>query len=141
MLELYKKLISEHSKSVFNVGKPSSFTVSKRGWNRLCGDEIVLYCSAVQEDILEIWYECKGCALCKASCAILVNTQNLKSRDDILDSLNKFIRLDDSFDDPIQTLLTAKKFPARLKCVTLAWQTLIECLQLNSKEDIYATTE
>ena len=140
MLELYKKLIAEHSKCVFNLGKPLAITASKRGWNRMCGDEIFIYCAG-QDDAMEIWYECKGCALCKASCAILAKTQSLNSRSKIQETMDKFFCLDESLADPIRTLLTAKNFPARLKFVTLAWQTLKECLQQNSKQELYVTTE
>ena len=144
MLELYQKLIVDYSKATFQAKKPSIFFTQKRGWNRLCGDEINIYLSG-EKSHPEVWYDCRGCALCKASCAILVATQNLKPAAEMIQAFQFFTSTDSTvLADPIRTLLTARKFPARLKCVTLAWQTLstsLTDLAGNSQEDLYVTTE
>ncbi len=140
MLELYKNLIAEQSRATFQVGKPAQYFYEKRGWNRLCGDDLWIYATGSKQ-ALELWYDCRGCALCKASCAVLVSSQNLKSEDEIHRQCLNFLAFDAFADEPLKTLATAKNYPARLKCITLPWQTLSACLLSNSKEELYVTTE
>ena len=140
MLELYQTLVSEKSRLTFQMGKPEQIFAQSRGLNRLCGDEVFIYCSG-EKTQPELWYECKGCAICKASCAVLIESQNLRPLVAIKASVENFLNFNDDFEEPVKTLLTAKNFPARFKCVTLAWQTLKSCLDENSKKDLYVTTE
>ena len=142
---LYQDVILDHCK------RPRNFRVIEgaeqtQGYNPLCGDRVTIYVKMDGDRIGDIGFEGSGCAISTASASILTETLKGKTRGEA-----------EALFDVFHGLVTGKapgngkaklgklavfsgvsEFPARVKCATLAWHTLMSALS-GSRE--VATTE
>jgi nitrogen fixation NifU-like protein len=148
--ELYQELILDHNKSPRNRGRLEPPACSAEGYNPLCGDRITLYLMLKDDVIEDIAFHGSGCAISTASASLM--TERLKGRSvaDARVLFEKFHRLvaeegggtgDDEDDEPSLGKLEAfggvRRFPARVKCATLAWHTLKAAL--DDRHDVVST--
>jgi nitrogen fixation NifU-like protein len=136
LAELYQQLILDHNKSPRNRRRLEHANRTAHGYNPLCGDRIILYLLLEGDVIEDIAFEGTGCAISTAAASLL--TQSLKGRTvgDAKLLFEKFHGLvagegggpggDD--DEPklgkLEAFTGVRRFPARVKCATLAWHTL-----------------
>jgi nitrogen fixation NifU-like protein len=87
----------------------------------------------IEEDrIREIAFMGQGCAISKASCSIMTEAVSGKTVEETLEECRTVIAALTgegdaeaiAEDSELVALLGVKKFPARLKCATLAWHAL-----------------
>ena len=128
--DLYQQLIIDHNKNPRNFCKLENASHSADGYNPLCGDEITV--SFIEKDsiIENIAFMGSGCAISKASASIMTSTlKGMKVEDakDLFESTNDMGKL--------SVLAGVHKYPARVKCATLAWHTFWGALN-NSQEMI-----
>ena len=106
------------------------------GRNPICGDEISVYLQVEGEAFSAFTFSGQGCAISKASASLM--TEDLGKRpleqakeraSDILVLLGK-----DFEGDPFErygdlgALTAVRRYPARLKCATLAWHAFLAAL-------------
>jgi nitrogen fixation NifU-like protein len=105
--------------------------------NPTCGDSIKVEVTLSPEgSFLGARFEAKGCAISTASASLMtlaVAGRGLEEVRDIAWSFIRALRGDDSVEalDAMGDLVAFKgvaKFPARVKCATLAWHALLEAL-------------
>ena len=134
--DLYDEVILDHSKQPRNfipLENPSHYA---DGRNPICGDEISVYLDLNEETLASLTFSGQGCAISKASASLM--TEDLGKRpidqakeraSDILELLGK-----DFEGDPFErygelgALTAVHRYPARLKCATLAWHTFLAAL-------------
>lgn len=135
--DLYQEVILEHSKAPRNFRKPATANQEAEGYNPLCGDRCTVYLDVENGAIKDIGFQGSGCAISRASASMM--TQMVKGK-----TKAEAAKLFDQF----HTLVTGKaeaakaddlgkmavfagvsKFPARVKCATLAWHTLQSALE------------
>lgn len=127
---LYQEVIIDHSKNPRNFHALEDFNHSATGHNPLCGDNLKIFAKIVDNQITELSFVGDGCAISKASASLLTELAKGKS-------LEEFQKLFSQFHDLLTTdkeiaenlgklevLAGVKKYPARVKCATLAWHTL-----------------
>ncbi len=142
---LYQDAILDHSKRPKNFGKPAGATVKARGYNPLCGDQVTLYLALdEQRHIHAVGFEGKGCALCLASASLLTEAVSDKNEDEARELAGSIRRLCTEQDyrpsadlEPLLPLSGVRNHPARVKCATLPWHTLVAALDGKGE----ATTE
>jgi nitrogen fixation NifU-like protein len=129
--ELYQDIILEHSKNPKNVGELETPCLEGLGHNRTCGDKIRLHLKICDDTICEAKHCSEGCALSKAAASLMTETIKGMSRKEVLDLADEFCKVmsGKALPDPeklgeLACLFGARRFPARAKCVTLAWRTL-----------------
>ena len=75
MDNLYQTTILEHGQRPHNFGKPQTVSISREGFNHLCGDKISVY-SSKDTSNLYLMFESVSCVICKASASLMTLTIN-----------------------------------------------------------------
>jgi nitrogen fixation protein NifU and related proteins len=143
--ELYQEVILEHSKAPRNFRKPASANHQAEGYNPLCGDRCTVYIDMEGDAIKEIGFQGSGCAISRASASMMTQMVKGKSKAEAAKLFEQFHNLVTgkqaaaSAEDlgKMAVFGGVSKFPARVKCATLAWHTLQSAL--DGKQDPVST--
>lgn len=129
--QLYRSVIMDHYKNPRNKGviEESSITVDMN--NPTCGDVIHLTLQIDDGIIQNAKFEGDGCSISMASASMMTQIVKGKKVDEALKAASIFSDMmlgkdvDDSIDlGDIEALAGVSKFPARIKCATLAWKAM-----------------
>lgn len=144
--DLYREIILDHYRNPRHRGEldvPPAHRVE--GFNPLCGDEIVVFLD-VDDDgtVQDIKIGGQGCSISQSSASMMAAAVRGKSTDEIRDITKAFKAMmsihesslegEDGAPEPedvpdvklgdLEALRGVVKFPVRIKCATLAWNTL-----------------
>ena len=146
--DLYREIILDHYRSPRNRGELESPPARKaEGFNPLCGDEIVVYLDVDGDTVRDIKIGGQGCSISQSSASMMSAAVKGKSVDEARKLIRAFKammsihehRLEGDGDgsgtdapvvDPdvklgdLEALQGVVKFPVRIKCATLSWNTL-----------------
>lgn len=134
--ELYQEIILDHSKRPRNFGPLPDATVTVKGDNPSCGDEVELAVKLSPETIEAVKFTGHGCAICMASASLMTLKVKGKPRDEATAMVRTFRdmlvlveepEVPESFGD-LQVFAAVRRFPQRVKCATLAWRALEQAL-------------
>jgi len=132
--DLYMEVILDHNRNPRNKGYIDEHTNHADGHNPLCGDKISLDLIIENNLVKNIKFTGSGCAISTASSSILTEAIIGKEISEIRHLFVEFHELVTT-DNIKQTNLGklsvfegVKKYPARVKCATLAWHTLIAAI-------------
>jgi nitrogen fixation NifU-like protein len=129
--QLYRSVIMDHYKNPRNKGiiEESSITVDMN--NPTCGDVIHLTLQIDGGIVQNAKFEGDGCSISMASASMMTQIVKGKKVDEALKAASVFSDMmlgkdvDDSIDlGDIEALAGVSKFPARIKCATLAWKAM-----------------
>jgi nitrogen fixation NifU-like protein len=146
--DLYREIILDHYRNPRNRGEldtPPAHRVE--GFNPLCGDEIVVYVQVDDEGrITDIKIGGQGCSISQSSASMMSSAVKGKTVDEARSLTRAFKALmtihesrldggdgsgtDTPTPDPevklgdLEALQGVVKFPVRIKCATLSWNTL-----------------
>jgi len=145
--ELYQEVILDHNKSPRNFREMTHANRKAEGYNPLCGDHVTVFVQLEDGVIRDISFQGSGCAISKASASLM--TAELKGKNEsaaqvLFENVHKMLTGDASDDQAagkvgkLQILSGVCKFPARVKCASLAWHTVNAALKGESQP---ATTE
>lgn len=138
--ELYQELILDHQKRPRNYRRIEGATHTKAGMNPLCGDSLVLFMDVADGVVRDVAFQGSGCAISKASASML--TERIKGQT-VAEAEAVFARFhhmltegdpteaDEELLGKLAVFRGVREFPARVKCATLAWQTLRSALDGN----------
>jgi nitrogen fixation protein NifU and related proteins len=136
--ELYQEVILEHSKAPRNYRKPDGANHEAEGYNPLCGDRCTVFLDVEGDAIKDIGFQGSGCAISRASASMMTQSVKGKTRAEAADLFEQFHRLVTGNEKAIANAAEmgklavfagVSKFPARVKCATLAWHTLQSALE------------
>jgi len=136
--DLYQEIILEHSKAPRNFRKPAVVNQEAEGYNPLCGDRCTVYLDVEDGAIKDIGFQGSGCAISRASASMMTQTLKGKSKAEAARLFDEFHRLVTGDEETmakasemgkLAAFAGVSKFPARVKCATLAWHTLQSALQ------------
>jgi len=133
--ELYRDVILDHNRRPRNFGPLGSATASVEGFNPLCGDRLTVRLDMAGEQIADIRFEGDGCAISTASASLMTEAVKGRTRAEALALFDRVHRLltDDaaSAEDlgKLAALSGVREYPARVKCASLCWHTLVSALQ------------
>jgi nitrogen fixation NifU-like protein len=142
--ELYQQVILDHNKSPRNFRKIDKHTNFAEGFNPLCGDNVNIYLILDEDKIVDISFQGSGCAISKASASLMTSILKGKTVEEAEKIFNKFHLLvtDKLGDNPdiedlgkLAVFAGVREFPARVKCASLAWHTMINALH-NKNEKV-----
>ncbi len=134
--DLYQEIILDHNKSPRNYGVLSNANRQAEGYNPLCGDHVTIYLHLDNGTIQDISFQGSGCAISKASASLM--TTELKGKTEaaaeaLFEGVRKMLTGDPSADSEkvgkLKILAGVCKFPARVKCASLAWHTVNAALK------------
>ena len=134
--ELYKEVILDHYRSPRNKGRLDPHDVALERNNPLCGDEIELFVRFDGGTVEGIAFEGKGCSISQASASMMtekVQGMDAKDASALAETIKAMMSGEDDGDpDRIGDLVSLKgvvKYPVRIKCALLGWNTLLEALE------------
>jgi len=130
---LYRQVIMDHYKNPRNKGvlEDGSLTVNMN--NPTCGDRIQLTMNVENGIVTESRFDGEGCSISMSSASMMTQAikgikieEALKLSKIFSDMMQgKEYDEDDSIDlGDIEALQGVAKFPARIKCATLAWKAM-----------------
>jgi nitrogen fixation NifU-like protein len=127
--DLYRRVIMDHYKTPRNRGKFESDAVSIELNNPTCGDKIILQLQIADDLVKDAKFIGDGCSISLSSASMMTDAVKGKSLDEALQIAEDFSGLmkgqDVEFEyEDIAALSGVNKFPARIKCATLAWNAL-----------------
>ncbi|WP_114570188.1 Fe-S cluster assembly sulfur transfer protein SufU [Exiguobacterium flavidum] len=128
---LYRQVIMDHYKNPRNRGAiEGGVTIDMN--NPTCGDTIRLQL-AIEDDIVkDAKFDGEGCSISMASASMMTQLVKGKTVEEALKLADIFSSMvqgkdydDETFDlGDMEALSGVTKFPARIKCATLAWKAL-----------------
>lgn len=134
--DLYQEVIFDHYKAPRNYHALAGANHVAHGHNRLCGDQLTVYLDVEGDIIRDVSFEGTGCAISTASASLMTDTlkgKTLAEAERLFTSFHEMVTHDDAEADPalgkLEVLAGVREFPARVKCATLAWHTLIAALK------------
>ena len=149
--DLYREIILDHYRAPRNRGELAVPPARKaEGFNPLCGDEVVLYLDVDGDTVTDVKIAGQGCSISQASTSMMSAAVKGKPIDEVRRLIRAFKALmsihesklegeagdgSDLADDlarelegvrlgDLEALQGVVKFPVRIKCATLAWNTL-----------------
>ncbi|SVD23000.1 uncharacterized protein METZ01_LOCUS375854 [marine metagenome] len=128
------EVILDHNKNPRNKGIINEHTNHADGHNPLCGDNISLDLIIDNDIVKEIKFTGSGCAISTASSSILTEAILGKKIEEIrhlFEDFHELVTKDNVENNNLGKLSVfegVKKYPARVKCATLAWHTLIAAI-------------
>jgi nitrogen fixation protein NifU and related proteins len=129
--QLYRQVIMDHYKNPRNKGtlEDGSFTVDMN--NPTCGDRIHLNMKVEDGKVTDAKFDGEGCSISMASASMM--TQIVIGKDietalklsEVFSNMMQGKEYDEDIDlGDIEALQGVAKFPARIKCATLAWKAM-----------------
>jgi nitrogen fixation protein NifU and related proteins len=141
--DLYREIILDHHRNPRNRGElppPASHAV---GHNPLCGDEIDVFLEVDGGVVSDVKVGGQGCSISQSSASMMSQAVKGKPVEEVRALVRRFkgmMSIPDEDGNPIEPDPSVKlgdlealqgvvKFPVRIKCATLAWNTLLEALE------------
>jgi len=136
--DLYRRVIMDHYKNPRNKGRFEDGGVSIDLHNPTCGDRITLQMKLEDGVVKDSRYVGEGCSISMSSASMMTEAVKGKTLEQALELAEKFSALmkgeDVEFEyEDIEALSGVKKFPARIKCATLAWNALRKGIEQTQK--------
>jgi nitrogen fixation NifU-like protein len=152
--DLYREIILDHYRSPRNRGElPVPPAKRTEGFNPLCGDEIVVYVQVDDGVLSDVRIGGQGCSISQSSASLMsaaVKGRSIKEVRDLVRTFKSMMSIhetrlgdgtgaaDGSTEEPemvdpaslgeLAALQGVVKFPVRIKCATLSWNTLVQGL-------------
>lgn len=139
--DLYRRVIMDHYQSPRNSGELDDGAISVSLNNPSCGDRINLHMEIEDGIVKNAKHSGEGCSISIASASMMTAAVKGKKVEEALSIANDFSALvqgeDKHFEyEEIAAMSGIYKFPARIKCATLAWNALKEGIdEYNSSEE------
>jgi nitrogen fixation NifU-like protein len=144
--DLYREIILDHYRSPRNRGELASPPAHRvEGFTPLCGDEVTVYLDVNDGVLTDIKLTGHGCSISQSSSSLMSTAVKGKPLEDVRATIEAFKELmtthetttDEEERDAtnlrtfgeLAALAGVVKFPVRIKCATLAWNTLQQGLQ------------
>ncbi|CAM3446477.1 Fe-S cluster assembly sulfur transfer protein SufU [Marinicrinis lubricantis] len=127
--DLYRRVIMDHYKNPRNRGTAEDDSLTIQLNNPTCGDRVTLQLSIQDGIVKEARFEGEGCSISMASASMMTEAVKGKTLDEAVEMAEKFSGLmkgepqEFEYED-IESLAGVNKFPARIKCATLAWNAM-----------------
>jgi nitrogen fixation NifU-like protein len=137
--DLYREIILDHYRTPRNRGELPPPAAHAVGHNPLCGDEIEVFLDVQDGVVHDIRVGGQGCSISQSSASMMSQAVKGKSLDEVRALVRRFkgmMSIDDEGGEPdpsvklgdLEALQGVVKFPVRIKCATLAWNTLLDAM-------------
>ena len=145
--DLYKEVILDHYRSPRNRGElPTPPAIMEEGFNPLCGDEVKVYVLVEEKIVKDIRIEGQGCSISQASASMMTESVLDKSLDEAKELVERFKEMMSIHENSLnsseadsnkaissmgdlEALKGVVKYPIRIKCATLGWNTFDQIIE------------
>jgi len=149
--DLYREIILDHYRNPRNRGELATPPARRvEGFNPLCGDEVVVYLDVEDGRVADVKIGGQGCSISQSSASMMSSAVKGKSVEEARALIRAFkgmmsihehrLEGEDEGEDEeepaaaavklgdLEALQGVVKFPVRIKCATLSWNTLAQGL-------------
>lgn len=136
--DLYRDVLIDYFRDPSHKGRASRADLHSHGVNPLCGDEIELTLARKGDALEEIRFTGHGCVISQASSAMMceaVEGRTAEQARELAGAFKAFMlenapagSLPEALEEA-RALEGVRKFPVRIKCALLAWNTLLQGLR------------
>jgi nitrogen fixation NifU-like protein len=145
--DLYKEIIIDHYRSPRNKGELPPPATRTEGFNPLCGDEIVVFIDVDDDGVIaDIKIGGQGCSISQSSASMMsaaVKGKTIAEAQEITGEFKAMMNIHgEALEDETEKSVTdaelklgdlealkgVVKFPVRIKCATLSWNTLSQAI-------------
>ncbi len=141
--DLYREIILDHYRTPRNRGELPPPAAHAVGHNPLCGDEIDVYLQVEGDTVTDVKVGGQGCSISQSSASMMSQAVKGKSVPEVRALVRRFkgmMSIEEEVPDgeqvpepevklgDLEALQGVVKFPVRIKCATLAWNTLLEAM-------------
>jgi len=147
--DLYREIILDHYRNPRNRGElPSPPARRVEGFNPLCGDEIVVYLLIEDGKVTDVRITGQGCSISQSSASMMssaVKGRTVGESHALIRAFKSMMSIHEARLDQVageeatgpepgvklgdlEALQGVVKFPVRIKCATLSWNTLAQAL-------------
>lgn len=145
--DLYREIILDHYRTPRNRGElETPPAVMAEGFNPLCGDEIKVFLMVEDGNVRDIRISGQGCSISQSSASMMsqaVKGKTVEHARAVIRTFKSMMSTHDHDGDgdgepgdeapavklgDLEALSGVVKFPVRIKCATLAWNTLSQAM-------------
>ena len=149
--DLYREIVIDHYRNPRNRGElPVPPAQRAEGFNPLCGDEVVVYVDLTDGSVQDVKISGRGCSISQSSASLMtgaIKGRTLAEVRQLIRAFKAMMSIHESqldgdgqeveeavLPDPavkmgeLEALRGVVKFPVRIKCATLSWNTLAQAL-------------
>lgn len=149
--DLYREIILDHYRNPRNRGElPVPPAHRTEGFNPLCGDEVVVFLELTDGKVTDVRIAGQGCSISQSSASMMSSAVKGLSIEEVARLTRAFkgmmsiheSSLEGADADPeaeseleeielgdLEALRGVVKFPVRIKCATLSWNTLSQAIE------------
>jgi nitrogen fixation NifU-like protein len=147
--ELYREILLDHYRNPRHHGALEGANRHADGSNPLCGDQVTVEARVGADGTVEaVTFSGAGCSISQASSSMMTVYVSGQSTAHALEGVQRFQQMmlageapEDSDLGDIEALAGVAKFPARVKCASLAWKTLEQALRSTDGHASTVTTD
>lgn len=148
--DLYQEMILDHNKRPRNRRKLDEADRKAEGYNPLCGDRVTVFVKLEGNVVKDASFQGSGCAISTASASLMTEAVKGKTLEEAKALFQKFHKLVtgeaiETTEGPglgkLEVFSGVCRYPARVKCATLAWHTVNAALEEQEDEERKVTTE
>ena len=133
---LYREIVLDHYQNPRNRGVLEDADIAGHGHNPLCGDEVDVFVKLRGDAVEDIGFTSRGCSISQASASMMtesVKGQAISEADTMVGAFKSMMLEDGTLDGrpemaDLEALQGVKKYPVRIKCALMPWNTLKEAL-------------
>jgi len=134
--ELYQRVVLAHAQQPRNQGPLPGATHQARGDNPFCGDRWLVSLVLDGDQIRAARYQGAGCAISTAAASMMTEAVRGRTRAEVEELSRAFERLvsagggggGESELGDLAAFAGVRRYPVRVKCARLPWQTLLAAL-------------
>ena len=141
--DLYREIILDHHRTPRNRGELPPPAAHAVGHNPLCGDEIDVYLQVEDDVVKDVKVGGQGCSISQSSASMMSQAIKGKPIAEVRALVRRFKGMmsipdeDGNIVEPdpdvklgdLVALEGVVKYPVRIKCAVLSWNTLLEALE------------
>lgn len=141
--DLYRRVIMDHYQNPRNKGRLEDDAVTVDLNNPTCGDRISLQMRIKDDTIEDVKFLGEGCSISIASASMMTQAIKGLKVEEALSLVHLFSQMVQGEEvdierfplEDIEALSGVAKFPARIRCATLAWKAMKEGIQPQAGND------
>ena len=142
--DLYREIILDHYRTPRNRGELDPPALFADGHNPLCGDEIRISVAVQDGVVTDVRFSGSGCSISQSSASMMTSAIKGKPVEQVKSIVRRFkqmMTIDEEDSEiyesinlgDLEALQGVVKFPVRIKCATLGWNTLLDALATEQK--------
>jgi nitrogen fixation protein NifU and related proteins len=133
--DIYKEVILDHYKNPRNKRELPDAEHSASKSNPLCGDEVKVFVHEEDGKVLDVSFVGQGCSISQSSASMMTEAVAGKTREEVEGLVGGFrgmmageVEPDEDVFGELVALKGVVKYPVRVKCAVLSWDTLQSAL-------------